>query len=121
MKRDMDLIREVMIEIEKNPDPMTTADIDLTDYSPLEISYHIMLLAEHGFVRAVDFSSNDGLEWKAMRLTFDGHEFLDAARSDTVWRTAKEKIVSATGVITLEALKVMMPRVMKYMLTGHYD
>jgi hypothetical protein len=56
-----------------------------------------------------------------MRLTFDGHEFLDAARSDTVWRTAKEKIVSATGVITLEALKVMMPRVMKYMLTGHYD
>src|SRR5438270_7301051 len=63
MKRDMDLIRLIMIEIEKNPEPMLPIQIELSGHSSKEISYHIMLLAEHGFVKAIDFSSSDGLEW----------------------------------------------------------
>jgi hypothetical protein len=119
MKRDMDLIRLVMIEIEKNPDPIQPIAIKVPGYSDLEISYHVMLLAEHGFAEAINFSSNDGFEWQAQRLTFEGHEFLDAARSDTIWKTAKEKIVSATGVVTLESLKFALPLVLKHMLSGH--
>lgn len=119
MKRDMELIRQVMIEIEKNPDPMQPIEIHIAGFSDLEVSYHVMLLAEHGFVEAINFTTHDGFEWQAQRLTFEGHEFLDAARSDTIWKTAKEKIVSTTGVLTLESLKFALPLVLKHMLSGH--
>ena len=113
----MELVRLIMLEIEKNPDPMAWVDINISGHTDLEISYHIMLLYESGLVDANDLSSNDGMAWKAKRLTFEGHEFLDEARSDTVWNSAKEKILSATGTLTLEALKFVLPRIVRQMLS----
>jgi uncharacterized protein DUF2513 len=118
MKRDMDLIRLIMIEIEKNLEPMTWVDVVISGHSYDEIVYHIMLLYEKGLVDANDCSSSDGMDWKAKRLTFDGHEFLDAARSDTVWKKAKERVLSTTGTLTLEALKMALPLVIRQMLTS---
>jgi len=43
-----------------------------------------MLLHEAGFIEAMDLSTLGGICWKPTRLTYNGHEFLDAARSDTV-------------------------------------
>ena len=118
MKRDMDLIRLIMIEIEKNPEPMAWVEVHVPGHSYDEIAYHIMLLYEKGLVDANDCSSNDGMDWKAERLTFDGHEFLDAARSDTVWKKAKDRVLSTTGTLTLEALKMALPLVIRQMLTS---
>jgi hypothetical protein len=113
----MDLARLIMIEIEKNPDPMAWVNVQIPGRSELEIAYHIMLLYEKGMVDANDCSSSDGMDWKPKRLTFDGHEFLDAARSDTVWNRAKERVLSTTGTLTLEALKIALPLVIRQMLT----
>jgi hypothetical protein len=51
-----------------------------------------------------------------MRLTHSGHEFLDAARSETVWKNAKTAVVKRTGVLTLEGLKVALPKVVKNLI-----
>jgi len=56
-----------------------------------------------------------GVCWKPKRLTYSGHEFLDAARSDTVWNKAKDMVRKATGTITLEAVKVALPEAVKRM------
>jgi len=53
-------------------------------------------------------------------LTYGGHEFLDAARNDTVWEKAKTAVVKSTGVLTLEGLKVALPMVLKSLIAGHY-
>ena len=117
MKRDMDLVRSIMIEVEKNPDPLAWADVQVPGHTSQEIAYHVMLLYEKGLIDANDCSSNDGMDWKAKRLTFDGHEFLDAARSDTVWHKAKERVLSTTGTLTLEGLKMALPLVIRQLLT----
>lgn len=114
----MELVRLIMLEIEKNPDPMAWTDINITGHDDLEISYHIKLLYEKGLVDANDLSNHDGMAWKAKHLTFDGHEFLDAARSDTVWNRAKERVLSTTGTLTLDALKMALPIVIRQMLTS---
>ncbi|MGZ7104658.1 MAG: DUF2513 domain-containing protein [Candidatus Angelobacter sp.] len=56
MKRDMDLVRLIMLEVEKNPDPMAWADINIPGYTDLDISYHIKLLDERGLVEANNLS-----------------------------------------------------------------
>jgi hypothetical protein len=38
-------------------------------------------------------------------LTWQGHEFLDAARSDTLWQRAKATVFNATGGLSIELLK----------------
>jgi hypothetical protein len=83
-----------------------------------EITYHVMLLHEAGFIEAQDLSTLQGICWKPTRLTYSGHQFLDAARSDTVWQKAKSWALKTTGTLTLEGLKVALPHVVKALIQG---
>jgi hypothetical protein len=62
-----------------------------------------------------------GVGWKPVRLTYRGHEFLDAARNDGIWEKAKTAVVESTGVLTLEGLKVALPIVVKNLIAGVSD
>ena len=57
-----------------------------------------------------------GMCWKPQRLTYSGHQFLDAARSDTVWQKAKSLTVKTTGTLTLEGLKFALPMILKSLI-----
>lgn len=118
MKRDMDLVRSILLKIEEQPYTGSFLDVSVPGHTGEEISYHIMLLDEAGLIEAENVSSSDGMDWKALRLTYAGHEFLDAARNDNVWSSAKEWVMASTGVLTLEALKVALPEVIKRILAG---
>ena len=116
MKRDMELVREILLKVEEMPFDGAFHDICIEGRSPKAISYHVMLLHEAGFIEAMDL----GVCWKPIRLTYSGHEFLDAARSDAVWDKAKTAVVERTGVLTLEGLKVALPMVVKDLIAGHF-
>jgi len=118
MKRDMDLIRAVLIEVEKLPYDGGFHDISVQGHSQEEITYHVILAHDAGLIDACDLSSADGICCKPKRLTYAGHEFLDSARSDTVWNKAKEKLLSTSGTITLEALKVLLPQMIIKLASG---
>jgi hypothetical protein len=120
MKRDMDLIREILLKVEELPYDGGFHDVSIEGHTDDEISYHVLLLKEAGFIEAADLSTLGGVCWKPMRLTYSGHEFLDAARSDTVWEKAKTAVVQSTGVLTLEGLKAMLPIVVKRLIMGHF-
>jgi hypothetical protein len=118
MKRDMDLVREVLLKVEELPFDGRFHDIALGGRNEAEINYHILLLHEAGFIEAMDVSNLAGSCWKPIRLTYSGHEFLDAARSETVWRKAKEWTLKSTGTLTLEGLKLALPHVVKALIEG---
>lgn len=118
MKRDMDLIRAILIEVEKLPLDPGFHDVSVPGYTEEEITYHVQLADEAGLIEAIDLSSNEGVCWKPKRLTYQGHEFLDAARSDTVWDKAKKMVLSATGTITLEGLKAALPQIVRKLVGG---
>lgn len=102
MKRDMDLARYILLQKEAEQ-PI------IGDKAP--IVYHIALLKEAGFVEAVVRNDHLGVPSDAaiLKLTWEGHDFLDAMRDDKIWRLAKEKFikpgVSWTFSILLEWLK----------------
>jgi hypothetical protein len=92
VKRDLDLIRQILLEVEKNENPIRSIEIRVEGFSPEQVSYHVMLLNQAGYLTATDNSSLRGFSWYPKSLTWEGHEFLDAARSGTVWHQVKAKL-----------------------------
>ncbi|MEX2411343.1 MAG: DUF2513 domain-containing protein, partial [Candidatus Paceibacterota bacterium] len=85
MKRDINLIKEILIELERSDNPIAKADFTINDRSDIEVSYHIKLLFEAGLIEAENISGFSSYHWIPITLTWHGHEFLDAARNDTIW------------------------------------
>ena len=104
MKLDKDLVREILLALEKDDgDPFGWKDLTFDDHTQEEVAYHVCILAEGGFLTAMDLSTMDGADWRPQRLTYDGHEFLDTIRDNQVWKLTKETAKKA-GVGGLKVL-----------------
>jgi hypothetical protein len=110
MKRDMDLIRAILLEVEKSPS-LEGCRIQIPGYSREELYYNAQLAHEGGLIQARFLPGS--ADFHVLRLTYEGHEFLDAARNDTLWNKAKEIVIKNTGTLTLEALKIALSTLVK--------
>ena len=110
MKRNWDTVRELLSKVEGCTLP--TEMVRLSDFPPeraSEISYHMELLIEAGLVDG-QMSKTIGPEvhdFFARRLSWEGHEFIDAVRSDTVWQKTKKTFVSNGISMTFELVKAV--------------
>ena len=89
MERHLDLVRAVLLETERNASPVQPIVVQAPGYSPDQIAYHVKLLDEAGYLDALDLSTVTALDWHPRALTWQGHEFLDAARNDSIWQQVK--------------------------------
>lgn len=92
MRLDKDLIRQILFDTEaSDADPREWTTLDIEGRTKVETSYHVQLLDEAGLIEGVDLSTkdDDGFEWQPVRLTYQGHEFLDTIRDPEVWRRTK--------------------------------
>jgi hypothetical protein len=113
VNRDMDLIRDMLMEVEKSA-TLNGCQVKIQWRTPEELYYNAMQARDAGLIDA-RFLPNS-TDFHVLRLTYEGHEFLDAARSDTVWKKAKETVVKGTGTLTLEGLKIALAAVVKHAL-----
>jgi predicted transcriptional regulator len=67
--------------------------------------YHIKILAEADLIDATDASSSDQYYYIPNALTWNGHEFLDAIRNDTVWNKLKQTIQEKGGSIPFTVMQ----------------
>lgn len=100
MKRDMDLIREILLRLEESGEgEQTYQPISDIGYSRERIRYHNYLLVDAGLAIGFDLGS-DGTplpQAATDALTWEGHEFLDAARDDNRWSRAKSVLAEVKG------------------------
>lgn len=110
MKRDMDLVRDILRAIENLEDSTFDAKtFDHLSHPPAVINYHLGLLVDARLAEGTcDQLIGRPPDWYVTRLTWEGHEFLDAARNDTIWAKAKKKTLDATGGISLSLLKEVL-------------
>jgi hypothetical protein len=113
MERDMDLARQILLEIEKQPHTGKWIDLDIEGHSPEEVSYHVMILHEAGLVEAYKIATYAYTDWKPTRLTWEGHEFLEAARDNTRWEKATSTMLEKAGGIAFDILKQLLIQLMK--------
>ena len=88
MKRDIELIRMVMLAAEESKDPYELVDPKFEGHNETEISYHIALLDDAGLLHGQDRSAIGVFRWSAGALTWAGHEFVEAVRDESVWKEA---------------------------------
>jgi len=115
MKRDMDLVRKILLNIESQESQRYQGDVEIEGYSKEVVNYHLLLLVEAGLITAVDASSQAGFYFIPDRLTWEGHEFIEAARNDTVWNQAKEQMAIVGGFV-YELAKPLLIEILKQQL-----
>ncbi|KRS20817.1 hypothetical protein AAY72_11705 [Alishewanella sp. WH16-1] len=116
MKRDFELFREILLLLEKLESFDDPVIPNIPDRTKHEVVYHIKLLSEAGLIEAQNWSTDDGPEWVATSLTSSGHDFLDAARNNTIWKKAMSIVVAQGAALTIETLKAALSKVVRDML-----
>ncbi len=119
MKRDMDLARKILFAVEACDDPWgPNVDLKIEGYSDQAVSCHVKILAEAGLIEADDVSEMgpDGFKWWAKFLTWQGHEFLEAARDDIRWNKTKKLVSEKAGGLMFEVLKFALTQGVKSQL-----
>jgi hypothetical protein len=104
----MELIRIILQEIEAHRNPNTLVRISAEGYSPDQIYYHVKILHQAGFIEAIDSSHNQGMVWTPRSLTWQGHEFLDAARNEGVWQKLKAKLKDASMTLPMALIQQLL-------------
>lgn len=104
MKRDWDLIREFLLKLEeKGPSDHSLRANALGNDCRAELAHQMEILLDAGLVAGQMSKSIGGPpDFIATRLTWHGHEFLDAVRSDTIWEKTKTHFVSKGLSLTFD-------------------
>ena len=99
----MDLVRNILLMLEARQNINGTGKMEIEGYDRNTISYHVKLAWQAGLIEAEEIGSQD--YWHAENLTWEGHEFLETARNETLWLNAKKTIADTGAGVTIEVLK----------------
>lgn len=87
MKRDIEIIRSILIKLEEFPEFSPIYNFSISGFSEDELIYHLILLQEAKYLIA-NFNrlgSGKYLLISVERLTYEGHDLLDALKNKDVW------------------------------------
>jgi len=109
MKRDLDLARRLLLEIESRGIDCSLSILRAgSDHDDQErVRYHLRLLIDAGLLKEVDRTSS-GIP--CVRLTHDGHELLELARNQQRWNEAKQICFDRLGGLSLTILRGILLR-----------
>lgn len=104
MERDMDLIRRIAIATAELPHGEYLHGLE--EVEEVAFARHVQWMEEAGLLKGGVVEYLDGgIAAHAIRLTWDGCEFVDSVRSDTLWRKAKEYVIKPSGSFTFGLLR----------------
>ena len=100
MKRDMEIIHAILLQINDH-EAVGLPAVKPDNFSPEQVAYHVNSLAEAGYITGIPSQSlTHGVpDWIDVRLTWGGHEFIDAARNETVWAKFKQTLADKGGAV----------------------
>jgi hypothetical protein len=105
----MDLVRRIMLAVEASDRPLDSSMIRIAGYTGEAITEHMRMLNEAGLIEGISaYSVEHRLKWIELRLTWSGHDFLDAARNESVWTETVSEVRKKTGAVPFEVLKGLL-------------
>lgn len=100
MKRDMELMRGILLALEALPENEYIPNPFMVEgHTANKVAHHVHLMGEAGLLEVADCTYFSDAVPKAMPLhiTWKGHEFIDTVRSQEVWSKTKEALKDAGG------------------------
>lgn len=107
MVRDFELVRRILLEIQALPADSIPDGIRFDgEYSDRVVDEHVALLIDAGLLEGVVSRNMDGsVSVFVFRLTWEGHDFLDAAANDTIWKKARDVVLKPSVSFSFDLLK----------------
>ena len=119
MRRDMDLVRTILAQVEMADGPIDAGQLTCEGFSDQELMWHIDLMAAHGLLdAAVKKAWGDRVSATIDGLTWEGLDMLDAMRSPRVWERAKDAIKKSVGDTTMDVIKAACSKIATEMVLG---
>jgi hypothetical protein len=90
----MDLVRKILLSLNEANHGFAPNDLGIENFSEEQIGYHCLLLNEAGLIQASEITTLASSSPIAIpiRLTWEGHEFVENAQNEAVWRQTKETV-----------------------------
>lgn len=110
MRRDMDLIRTILLTVEDHP-----LVVDASSYNPIwtprELLYHAKLIDQAGLAEVAYIEDGSRIISACIgKLTWQGCDFIDTVRSETLWKNLKTKIATTLGSTSFNVLTQVASR-----------
>ncbi|MCA3174492.1 MAG: DUF2513 domain-containing protein [Burkholderiales bacterium] len=113
MRRDFELVRRLAKEIADAPPGCPAFSLSLPgEYDDKVVWAHIDMMIDAGLVSGrVLRGMNEGICAVLIRgLTWEGHNFLEAASSPTIWQKAFSVVAEKGGAMTFDVLKALLSK-----------
>lgn len=105
MNRDMDIVRRIALATADMPYGEQLSELEGVPQQ--EFVMHVIWMEEAGLVKAIASAGSGSMAMYAVveRLTWQGCEFADATRSDTLWAKAKTNVLKPGLSFTFDVLR----------------
>ncbi|MDQ3586036.1 MAG: DUF2513 domain-containing protein [Acidobacteriota bacterium] len=107
MKRDMELIRKILINVQNGD-----LNEGVKGYDDDTVKYNKALLKDRGLVEAMVHYSSIGDKPEDIpdlviikKLTWEGHDFIEAIENEGKWKKVKAFLSDAGKDVTIETIK----------------
>jgi hypothetical protein len=100
MKRDMDLVRKILLASETAANGENDFFFVSDEYNKWFVSEHIRSMQNAGLIEAEALPDTEDpfiQHWRIDRLTWSGHDFVESVRDDETWAKTKEGVLAAKG------------------------
>ena len=100
MKRDFDLIRAILFDIERLTLHEQNGEYRFVHGDQDAVATALELMLDKGLIDAKDWGhmdSHSAEKYAMIRLTWEGADFLDTVRDDEIWLSTKGGIQAAKG------------------------
>jgi hypothetical protein len=114
MKRDLDLVRQLMLQIEALP-AAPPVQYRMSEIEDPVLLAHLEMLIEAGLVNG-RISRSQGARGDVISvsgLTWQGHEWVEMVRSQSLWNDVKSAVLDGGGVLTFELTRAMAAKLLR--------
>jgi hypothetical protein len=118
MKRDMELVREIMFAAEKMP-AGSHAPIAIEGFDDQIVGHQVKLLIDDAFLEGTfDRDLSGVMDAFVSGITMKGYDFIDASRDNTIWQRAiayveEHGVEEHGGAMTIGALMDVLKDLVK--------
>lgn len=106
MKRDLDLCRQLLFDLEAHSSECAINTLRAGEPDD-RIRYHLRLLCDAGLVKETNRTNGS---FTSLRLTSAGAELIELSRSNARWRDAKALVLDRTGGQSLAAIRSVLTK-----------
>lgn len=109
MKRDMDLVRLILLEIEEKYVSTALCNLQIDGYSMDTVAYHCKILEEAGLISSYNpkYADNRIHSFFVGPLTWEGNDYLDDIREEGMWKMVKEYITKNGLPLMVDIIKAV--------------